>query len=495
MSKILRQLKAKQSSLTEQDIDDWVLPGLMEHYDAKIKSLAYYVYRHQNEAVSKTNIDAFKAKAEQELGKALRTFYFKKEHWKNNRDVNPYLRTCLNYLSKRSYWNNRAGEKMTTPICPACKEKGCKEPCVLESGLLKCAVCSKQSDRLYKEMEKVEKDSKEYTELLTSYNFYSMFSFHSRKGKKCIVCKRFVPNSIINKIHMCPYEDCWYAGDFSDAKEGKHPVGIYARPLMSIDSATSNDYEKTFSFHNVLADESPTAHDHLEMRERINNEKKLLDDVINLQIKALNRNCSSGTKVQKRLMYQAFKNIIERYPEEMISYLVHLKQSTDLPLQAIIFQEYVRLMEDYLPFTLTKGGKKYEIFSLTDPNLALFLGESIYQAQVEEDFTIPNLTKEEYIGNRGFKNYGPCFLGKIINITNLETKESILHEMESYSFIKINMSQRVKPRTPVEVKHFRILPHYEMHSMVYLQRIRRHIVDKTYYRLHKKKRKVARNRI
>lgn len=492
MSKILRQLKAKQSTLTEQDIDNWVVPGLMEHYDAKIKSLAHYVYRQQNETVSKTNIDAFKARAEEELGKALRTFYFKKEHWKNNRDINPYLRTCLNYMSKKSYWNNRAGQKMTVPVCPACKEKGHKEPCVLESGLLKCASCSKESDRLTEEMQKVKEDSKEYTGLLARRNFYLMFSFHSRKGKRCVACERFVPESVIKKISMCPYEDCWYAGDFSDAKEVKHPVGTYARPLVSIDAPMSNDTEGSSSFHNVLTDEAPTAHDRLEMRERINNEKKLLDEVINSQIKALNRNGGSGTKIQKRLMYQAFKNTIEKYPEEMISYLVHVKQSADFPLQASIFQEYARLMEDYLPFTLTKGGRKYEIFSLTDPNLALFLGESIYQAQVEEDFSIPNLTQEEYIGSRNFKNHGPCFIGKVIDITNLETKESILDKMKSHSFVKINMSQDIKPGTPVEVKHFRILPHYEMHSLVYLQRIRRKIVDKTYFRLHGKKRKLQR---
>ena len=494
MSKILRQLKEKQASLTEQDIHDWVLPGLMKYYDAKIKSLAHYVYRQQNEGVSKTNIDAFKAMAQKELEKALKTFYFKKEHWKNNRDINPYLRTCLNYLSKKSYWHNRAGQKMTVPVCPACKEKGHKESCVLESGMLRCASCTKEADRLTEEMKFHEENSKEHTGLLARRNFFLMFSFHSKKGKKCIACERFVPNSVIEKIKMCPYEDCWYAGDFSEAEESKHPRGVYARPLVSIDNSGSDKEQgNTTTLHNVLTDNTPTPYDKLEMRERIRYEKKVLDEVISGQIKALKRNGGSGTKVQKLLMYQAFQNIIEKYPEEMISYLVHLKQSADFPLQASIFQEYTKLMEDYLPFTLTKGGKKYDIFSLTDENLALFLGESVYQAKVEEDYTIPNLTKEEYIGGRNFKNYGPCFIGKVISIINLDTNDSILNEMKDYSFVRINMSKNIKPGTPVEVKHFRILPHYEMHSMVYLQRIRRHIVDRIYYRLHKKKRKVARN--
>ena len=52
------------------------------------------------------------------------------------------------------------------------------------------------------------------------------------------------------------------------------------------------------------------------------------------------------------------------------------------------------------------------------------------------------------------------------------------------------MDKSVEPGTPVIVKHFRILPHYEMHSLVYLQRVRRAIVDSVYFRLNKKKRKV-----
>jgi len=50
------------------------------------------------------------------------------------------------------------------------------------------------------------------------------------------------------------------------------------------------------------------------------------------------------------------------------------------------------------------------------------------------------------------------------------------------------MEKTIEKNIPVTVSHFRIPSHYELGSLVYLQRIRRQIVDSVYFRLNNKKR-------
>lgn len=180
--------------------------------------------------------------------------------------------------------------------------------------------------------------------------------------------------------------------------------------------------------------------------------------------------------------------MLEKYPEEMVSYLVHQKQNLDFPIQARIFQEYAGLVENCLPFSVKKRGEMVDIVDLTDPNLSLFLGISKFEALVKGDHTIPNNTKETYTGGRKFKNYGPCFIGKLIDVIDSSTNYSLKSCVKEYSFVNITLDDSILPGTPVTVTHFRIQSHYEMDSLVHLQRIRRHLVDSVYFRLNKKKR-------
>ena len=50
------------------------------------------------------------------------------------------------------------------------------------------------------------------------------------------------------------------------------------------------------------------------------------------------------------------------------------------------------------------------------------------------------------------------------------------------------MNEDVGPGTPVEVTHYFINSHYEIGPMVYLQRIRKKIVDKIFFKMHGTKR-------
>jgi len=94
---------------------------------------------------------------------------------------------------------------------------------------------------------------------------------------------------------------------------------------------------------------------------------------------------------------------------------------------------------------------------------------SIFEEEVTEHFTIKNKTEEKYFGEEDGKDYGKCFLGKIIDITDLSSNESILSDLESYSFSVINLSEEIAPGTMVRVSHLRIAPSYTLGSLKILQ--------------------------
>ena len=221
------------------------------------------------------------------------------------------------------------------------------------------------------------------------------------------------------------------------------------------------------------------------------NELKILTTVICEQLERVKRMNSKSTATQKLLMYKAYQRMLDQYPIEMVAYLVYMNQKSDFPIQARIFQTYTKLVEDFMPFTITKHGKEIDILDLTSPDLALFDGISEFETEVRVNHTIPNKTKEEYIGGRNYKNYGPCFFGKIIDVVDLNIGESIKNKIIEYSFSQIEMDSSIEAGTPVKVIHFRILSHYEMDSLVFLQRIRKSIVDSVYFKLNGHKRNEA----
>lgn len=474
--------------MMEEDLDRWVVPKLMEHYDSKLNLLARKAYGDKNSETSPIAIKAFKEHAKSELRSAVNTFIFKKEHWKSNRSLNTYLLTCFNRLSDRLYWDQGIAKKKTVPVCPACRSLGNKEILIKESGLLRCKICSKESERLISSLDTPGDD---IGLIQSRIKLHSSFALHSRKGRKCPECTRFIPSSLVKDgLMICPFQDCIFIGDSSRADNMTHPMGVSSSYMVSLNSVvkSNNNSLNETSIQNLLKADVLRPDSRIDMRMRYEYEYQVLSEVINDQVELINRINSQSTIVQKLLMYEAFKYMIQTYPEEMVSYLVHRKQVSEFPLQAKIFQEYVKLMEDYLPFTIEKNGNKIDIVSLTDPNLSLFSGISEFEAIVRDDGSIPNNTKEEYIGGRSFINYGPYFIGKVINIVDVNTGESIRKHIKDYSFQQVNMDSTVKPGQHVAVKHFRIPSHYEMHSLVFLQRIRKNVVDAIYFRIHKKKR-------
>ena len=124
-------------------------------------------------------------------------------------------------------------------------------------------------------------------------------------------------------------------------------------------------------------------------------------------------------------------------------------------------------------------GNLTEVYSLLDPCLNLFLGTSEYSSYVRESGLVSNNTYEIFVGA---KCNGPCFIGFLCDITD-ENGKSLLSEVEYYTFSNIKMKSTVPQNTSVRVIHFRIPPHYEMYSLVNLQRSRKCIVTSIRKRL------------
>lgn len=483
---ILHVINTTAKNIKEEDLDIYIIPELMEYYNKKINSLAFRAYGTNNSV----SLAAFKERSKEILRSGLCTFLFKSEHWKQGRDINSYLLTCLNFLADKLRYDSVNIKRVNIPICPGCKYLGVKEYINYEGKLLRCNNCTKELERLCFEIKNISNiNDKQIIE--QQIQIHKSFSLHSKKGLKCNDCKHFIPisYSYITNI-SCPYPDCVFFGKVNDLKSMTHPVALGLQNNFSLDIACRKDSENnnTKTWKDTLVSKEVNADVQIASSEKFNSELELTKNIIETQKSRVKNNGLSATCIQKTLMYQAYLNILLKFPEEMVSYLVHLKQNPEFPIQFQIFQEYVSLIRDALPLTIVKAGNTININSLLDPNLKLFAGTSKFEAIVQLDKSIPNNTIETYIGGRKAKCYGQCFLGMITDIINKSTGESIIHNMEQYSFVKIKMDESIVPGTLVEVTHFRLIPHYEMGNLIYLQRIRRKIVDSIYFKLNGKQR-------
>ena len=474
---ILEKIKNTASELSEDDLD-WIIPELKEHYSNNINSLACRTYDFSNPesfpSGGNVALQAFQKQATEELRNGLFTYLFDSELWQQNRDVNTYLLTCLQRLSDRIKLDIASNKRLNVPICPVCRLHGGREYLHYESKLLRCHNCAKEIERIEFELEK----NNNNVELQTELNLRRIFVLHTRRGYRCPDCEQFIPDSYIQQYGVtCPYSRCGFFGIKDELELMAHPLGLGSNTVsLSTPAAENREMIDFIGSQDVNADIQ------IEFKESYSKELDVLTSVIDSQMDQIERS-EGGRNQQKLLMYEAYQNMIKNYTEDMISYLVHQDHS-GAPIQSRIFQEYIKLIENSLPFKTSKG----DVYSLLDPKLGIFLGKSEYEAKIRFDNIIPNNTVETYTGGRKLKFYGRCFIGYLADVEDIETGESLRNEVESYTFGQIMMKAHVPYDTLVKVTHFRIPPHYEMGGMVALQRIRRKIVDSVYFKLNGKKR-------
>jgi DNA-directed RNA polymerase subunit RPC12/RpoP len=282
-----------------------------------------------------------------------------------------------------------------------------------------------------------------------------VFSTHSKQGYRCIDCNRFIPDPIDNSEKLfCPYLDCCFVGSKLLCHKMRHPT------------VKNNELEKQSK---IEINNSEIKNDSF-----IDKRIDLLKDVINSQLSNVFYNSSEFTIKQKISCYQAFLKILDKYPLEMLDYMLDSSRSGGF--QHILFQEYISIFEKCLPYSFKKNGKLYKVESLLDEQLSLFDGISVFEEIIDSNLEIKNSTNELYIGGRKASYIKPFYIGKLLEVLDKKTKRNLIDKVDEYSFSKIKMKD-IDPNRSVIVTHLRIPPHYQMGGMTYVNRLRKMIVD------------------
>jgi len=181
------------------------------------------------------------------------------------------------------------------------------------------------------------------------------------------------------------------------------------------------------------------------------------------------------TVFHKNIMCDAFQKTLKEFPEEMVEYLSEGSRKHNI--QNKVFKNYISLIERSLPIQFSKNGKKLLADDLEDPNLNIFLGMKEFSGRVGDNLKVKNNSDDIYIGGRKASIVKPFYIGKLIDVTSISNRRSILKHVEDYTFTWIKFNG-VDPRTEVNVKYLAIPPHYQMGSMVYLNRIKAELKKK-----------------
>lgn len=412
-----------------------------------LKALCFSAYKDNG----KVSMDAFREMVFEEVKTALYSFA---NNSKNPKFVEAYLFAVIHKLIKAM--NNET--KRNVYVCPACRYMSKLEILTSTSSKLVCNGC---------------KNALNNTKHKWEDKFYSTFAEHNKKGFVCGDCENFIPDNG-KEIVSCPYPKCIFVGNTNSLKGMRHP---HIKANMEI--STEND----------LFQDNRSLDAELVIKDDINRYLEVLNECIDAQINLLHYKCNNSTIVSRLCMYNAFRNMVDQYPNEMISSLVLLNRNTKF--QHKIFQEFVRLLEEKIPFTYESNKKHYIVSSLLDDNLCIFDGISEFNATISEKFEIPNLTQELYIGSRSGYYCRPYYIGKVIEVRDIDSNVEITNHIKQYDFFKIVMNKEAKIGSNVLVKTYRIKSHYSMGGMSYLNKTRRAIVDRVYQVLHGEKRKIG----
>jgi hypothetical protein len=470
------------SSYTEENVPKLVA-NLLIHYDRYLHFLARRVYGNDTNPVA---VAAFKERSKQTLTKALTSYLFKAKAWETGRNVDAYLKVSLKRLCSSLWWENTNSRRSTLLVCPACKLLGVRSILNAQSGALHhCSHCANEISRY-------ENDQRQGKGIdARRLALHRKFVAHSRKGYRCPECERFIPASLESRFAIiCPYNDCDWSGHAEVLSTMSHPVCWGSKESATLDSEiappgslnSSASGNTSSSFKDLIEDGAASVDFKILVSQNMERDLKILQSTIAGQIAQVKMMGSQVTMTQKLAMYNAFDQLTKSCPEEMVHYLVHLRQNSDSQIQVRIFQAFIRNLEDALPFEIKKDGELKEIVSISDPELNLFAGVSEFTATVKNNGSIPNNTIETYTGGREFTSFGAYFLGKLVSVTDKKTGRCLMNQVTSHTFGRIDST--IKPETEVVVKHLRVPPHYELGGMVFLQRIRRSLVDKIYYRIY-----------
>lgn len=429
------------------DIDSLV-KDFLEKHEQGIRTLHRVHFHNDNEL----SIRSLTEELKDELRTGCVTFINKEYPLE---ELNPYLFYIVNDFAKKRA--TPIVSKKTEYLCPGCLFLGKETPIFLTSKVFKCEVCEQDLRNTI--------DPKKVA-------FFRTFFHHNKNGYHCLDCDRFLPHPVDESPTVtCPYFDCCFVGPWHSLRRMHHPTTKTNVEMLTLD--ISKDGKS--SIKDAIPNNELDPFLQMEIEEEFDYKVKMLREIIAYQSNNVPYSSSDFTTKHKYLVYQAFSNLLKIDPVQMVNYLLHSSRSGGF--QHKIFQEYVSLLEGALPFSFKKGNKLYKVESLLDDNLKIFEGISVFTGMVSEKLEVKNGTTEFYIGGRKASYTKPFYIGKLLSIVDTKSSKSLLDSVVEYSFSKIKL-QDVKPGTDVIVTHLRIPPHYQMGGMVYVNRIRKKIVDR-----------------
>ncbi len=204
------------------------------------------------------------------------------------------------------------------------------------------------------------------------------------------------------------------------------------------------------------------------MKESSNHQAKLIQNLIDDEMRMVYYNGFDCTKMVRMAALQAFSSLLKKEESSFLSYL--LNGSRKGGFQNKLFQEHIRLVEAALPYAFIKNGKKHIVSSLLSKDLDLFSGVSKFQGIVLPSGEVQNKTNEFYIGGRDARYAQPYYIGKLLSVSDIKGKD-LSSKVSSYGFSKIQL-QGVSPGTIISVSHLRVPPHYGMGAMTWINRIK-----------------------
>jgi hypothetical protein len=428
---------------------DNLIDSFLKKHEQGIATL-HRIYFHNSDQLS---IRALVAELMDELRTGCVTFLNKDSSME---ELDAYLFYIVNDFAKKKAASH--AKRKTEYLCPGCLVSGKENLIFIINKFFRCEDCEAEL--------RSATDPKRVA-------FYRTFYKHNKNGYRCSDCERFIPHPIDDSpVVSCPYFDCVFVGAWSSLRRMHHPNSQSNVEMLTLDADQGGQCWK-----NVIPDYAMDPQNQLLEQEQLDNNVKLLKEVIDSQSTSIHYSSSEFTVKHKCLVYEAFKKLLKKYPEGMVEYLLYGSRSGGFQHKA--FQEYINLLEASIPFSFNKGKKPYKVESLLDPNLNLFDGISVFEGMVSDKLEIKNGTKEFYVGGRKAAYTQPYFMGKILSITEKTSKAPLTDHIEEYSFIKIKMRD-IDPGTEVIVTHLRVPPHYQMGGMVHVNRIRKKIVDRAH---------------
>jgi hypothetical protein len=464
-SVLIEYLNDNAEDIQTIDQIEQLIPEFLSMFNDKLKKISI---ENNNNEYNEVAFASTQKSAEKIFKTALETFFIKKQHWKEERNLVSYLFSALNNFKFSEF--NRHNLLSSVYCCPLCKNILTED-----NKLYHCQNCSDRIQGL-EAMETL--NEQESNDLF----LHKVFEQHSGSGCACPKCNKFIPNSYIKtqKEICCIHASCSWFGSVKEMKPKQHAQKKAKASYVSIDDVKILKADKSTQVNNRK--NSSTDIDHIEVLEYINKNINTVNKVINAQKNNIDseddidKDRSSLSTFKKIMMYEAFEQLMIERPEDLSPYLTSNKRLIlEQPIQSMIFQKYIELIENRLPLMFNNK----MIYSVLDSELELFLGQSEFETFVNSSGVIKNKTHEIYIGA---KCNGPCYIGYLSNIIDVNTGKSILSHVNHYSFQKIKLNN-IEPRTHVRVVHYRIPPHYEMFSLVLLQKTRRKIVNSVYKRL------------